>query len=159
MGAMAPYDKIEATAAKAVTFGQFTLLGHLRYGTHGKDEMPFYDGHSLGGFFNLSAYQRDQLSGPIMAFGKVVAYLQARPTIVGTVLGKLYVGGSLEAGNVWQYTSEMAWDDLHLSATAFVGSDTLFGPLYVGVAVGDRGHDTLFLYLGTSFGSLVRDRF
>jgi len=93
-----------------------------------------------------------------MAFGKLVAYRQARPTIVGSVLGKLYVGGSLEAGNVWDRTGDMAWDDLHLSASAFVGYDTLFGPLYVGVAVGDRGHDTIFLFLGTSFGTTYQGK-
>jgi NTE family protein len=153
LGAVAPYDKIEAEVVKAFTLDRYTVLGNLRYGTHGGDDLPYYDLHTLGGFFNLSAYQKNQLAGQVMAFGKLVAYRQARPTIVGSVLGKFYVGGSLEAGNVWDRTSDMAWDNLHLSASAFVGYDTLFGPLYVGVAVGDRGHETLFLYLGTSFGT------
>jgi NTE family protein len=151
LGAAAPYDKIEAAVAQALTFDRYSIVANLQYGTHGGEVLPFYDLHTLGGFFNLSAYQRNQLAGQVMAFGKLVAYRQARPTVVGSVLGKFYMGGSLEAGNVWERTGDMAWDDLHLSASAFVGYDTLFGPLYVGVAVGDRGHETIFLYLGTGF--------
>ena len=158
-GAIVPYDKYEVTVAKAVTLDRYTVLGNVRYGSHGKEGLPFYDMHTLGGFFNLSAYQRDQLAGPVLAFGKLVAYRRADTTIVSSLLGKFYIGGSLEAGNVWDTTSEMAWDDLHLSASAFIGYDTLFGPLYIGVAAGDRGHDTIFLYLGNSFGALTRGNF
>jgi NTE family protein len=153
LGAVTPYDKIDTEVVKAFTFDRTTVLGNLRYGTHGGNDLPYYDVHTLGGFFNLSAYRKNQLAGQVMAFGKLVAYRQARPTVVGSILGKFYVGGSLEAGNVWNRTGDMAWDDLHLSASAFVGYDTLFGPLYVGYAVGDRGHEMLFLYLGTSFGT------
>ena len=153
LGAPDPYDRIEAEVVKAFTLDRYTVLGNLRYGTHASHDLPSFDLHPLGGFFNLSAYQKNQLAGQVMAFGKLVAYRQARPTIVGSVLGKFYIGGSLEAGNVWDRTGDMAWDDLHLSASAFVGYDTLFGPLYVGVAAGDRGHETVFLFLGTSFGT------
>jgi NTE family protein len=156
LGAANPYDKIETAVAKAFTFDSYTVLGNLRYGTHGRDDLAYYDLYTLGGFFNLSAYQKDQLAGQVMAFGKLVVYRQARSSVVGSVLGKLYVGGSIEAGNVWERTSEMAWDNLHLSASAFVGYDTLFGPLYVGFAAGDRGHDTIFLFLGTSFGTPIQ---
>jgi NTE family protein len=153
LGAVSSYDKIAADVSIPFTFDRYTVLGNLRYGTHGSNDLPYYDVHTLGGFLDLSAYRKDQLAGQIMAFGKLVVYRQARPTVVGSVLGKFYIGGSLEVGNVWDRTSEMAWDNLHVSASAFVGYDTLFGPLYVGVAAGDRGHDTIFLYLGTSFGT------
>ncbi len=158
-GAVQPYDKIDTLAAAASTFGPYTVMGNVRYGTHGRDDLPAFDQHHLGGFFNLSAYQRDQLFGQVLAFGKLLVYRRAETTMAGSLLGKFYIGGSLEAGNVWETASAVAWDDVRLSASAFIAYDTIFGPLYIGTAVGDRGHDTIFLYLGNSFGSLVRDRF
>jgi len=60
----------------------------------------------------------------------------------------LYVGTSIEAGNVWLASETDRLDDLITAGSIFVGTDTRLGPvaLAFGFAVGDN--NSVYLYLG-----------
>jgi NTE family protein len=63
----------------------------------------------------------------------------------------LYLGFSVEAGNVWQETSDISFSKSLTAGSLFVVIDTLIGPLYLayGVAEGDRS--STYLFLGQPF--------
>ncbi len=72
-----------------------------------------------------------------------------RTASLPTGLGRgFYVGMGFDAGNVWQPTEHASLGDMRYGASAFLGADTLAGPLYLGIGVSRGGNRTLFLYLG-----------
>jgi NTE family protein len=68
--------------------------------------------------------------------------------VVDVKLAKTYVGGSLEAGNVWQDSNDISLNNLIYAGSAFVGVDTPIGPLYLGYGRSDTDEGSLYLYLG-----------
>ena len=87
--------------------------------------VPFYDEFTLGGFLNLSGYQQDQLRGQQIGLGKLIVYLRASQSL----LGSFYTGLSLEAGNVWQTGQGAAFNDLLMAGSVLIGYDTPLAPL------------------------------
>jgi NTE family protein len=146
-GADDRYEKINVNVLKAFTYRSYTVLANARFSSHINSTIPFYDEFSLGGFMNLSGYQQNQLRGQQLGFGKLTAYWRASQSL----LGSFYTGLSLEAGNVWQTGQSAAFNDLLKSGSVFIGYDTPMGPLYLGVGTGERGHTTIYFYLGKAF--------
>ena len=62
----------------------------------------------------------------------------------------LYLGGSLETGNVWESSSDV-FTDMIVAGSVFIGSDTPLGPLYFGYGHTDTGRNSLYLFLGRTF--------
>ena len=60
----------------------------------------------------------------------------------------LYLGISAEAGNVWQLNEDIELDELILASSLFMGTDTRFGPLAMGVGVTDDNESSFFVSIG-----------
>jgi len=98
---------------------------------------------------SLSGYGEGELRGQY--FGVVrPGYLYRLLELPSTFGAGIYVGGWLEARNVWQ-TSKAIGDDLVYTATLATGADTRFGVLYFGYGVADDGKGRFFLRLGQRF--------
>ncbi len=63
----------------------------------------------------------------------------------------IYLGGSAEAGGVWNRFKDIDAKDLIVAGSAFVGVDTLFGPLYLAYGQAEGGHHSFYFYLGRGF--------
>jgi NTE family protein len=63
----------------------------------------------------------------------------------------LYLGLSLEAGNLWETPKDVDLSDLHRSFSLFLGADTALGPVYLAHGVSDSGKDSFYLFLGRTF--------
>ena len=63
----------------------------------------------------------------------------------------LYVGASLEAGNVWASTDDVSFASALTAGSLFVVMDTLLGPLYLGYGVGEGDRRSAYLFLGQTF--------
>ena len=101
---------------------------------------------NLGGFLNLSGYRTDQASGNYVAFARAVYYHR-----VGTlpVIGRgIYVGGSLEAGNVWDTRSEFERFNVVPAGSVFLAADTRLGPFYLAYGRTSHGNQSFYLVLG-----------
>lgn len=61
------------------------------------------------------------------------------------------MGGSLETGNSWKEQDMVAWQDLHVGGSLFLGADTRFGPLYLAFGFNDLEQNRFYLFLGRSF--------
>jgi NTE family protein len=101
---------------------------------------------NLGGFLQLSGLRTNQLSGNYVGFGRAVYYHQiATLPIVGRAI---YVGGSLEAGNVWENSNAIGTRGLIGAGSAFLAADTWLGPFYVAWGIATNGQRSFYLYLG-----------
>ncbi|MFZ6849717.1 patatin-like phospholipase family protein [Undibacterium sp. RuRC25W] len=103
-------------------------------------------GSTLGGFQKLSAYQQDQFSGNYMLYGSATYLLRA---VNFEMAGQsLFLGSSLEAGNVWNTRNQITVPSLRKSLSLFAGFDSFMGPIYLGFAVGQNGAKNVFFQMG-----------
>ena len=148
LGSDDEYNKIQGSILGAFTFKKQTVLASLMAGSYIGNDLPFYDTLTLGGIFKLSGLNSGQLRGQTMAFGRLITYHR----VGSSFIGDLYVGGSLESGNVWT-EDEKQFDlgNLRLAGSIFVGYDTIFGPLYLAVGHADGGFNAGYFYLGRPY--------
>ena len=140
------FQQLYLDAGLAMTRNRDTLLLRGQTGFTLDSDAPLYGLFRLGGFLNLSGFYVNELSGQHMGHG-LVGYLRRLDD--GGFL-PVYAGATLEAGNTWQSSGDLG-DDWLLGGSLFLGLDTLLGPLYVGYAMGEEDHGTLFLYFGAPF--------
>jgi NTE family protein len=101
---------------------------------------------TLGGFLNLSGLRTNQLDGRYLALGRVVYYHQiAAPRFLGS---GVFVGGSLETGNVWQQRNDVSASGLLAAGSIFLAADTWIGPFYFAYGRASGGQSSFYLYLG-----------
>ena len=105
----------------------------------------------LGGFLDLSGLRQYSLYGPHFGIGRLLFYRQIGRGGPGYLDVPIYLGASLEAGNVWQNMSDARFDNLHKDASLFLGLDTFLGPVYLGSGFDDHGNQAFYLFLGRTF--------
>lgn len=102
--------------------------------------------NSVGGFQNLSGLPRDALSGEVAAMAGLRYLHRLQP--FGTAIS-LYAGASAEVGGVWSGWRELG-EDLVTAGSIFLGTDTPFGPLTLGMGFSTEGAAAYFA-LGRKF--------
>jgi len=150
LGADLAYDLLALRAVQAVSFGKNTLVGRLSLGTDLGTDIPFYREFRLGGFLNLSGVDPGQFQGDVLGYGALVYYRQVG-RLPGALGGGFYLGGALEAGNVWQEVDQAELSDLRPAGAIFAGVDTLLGPAYLGYGRASQGFDSYYFFLGFPF--------
>lgn len=107
-------------------------------------------GFTLGGFQRLSAYAPDQFSGNYLLYARLT-WLRDLNQYSLAGLRNPVLGTSLEAGNVWQNKENFGDGPYKTSASVFLGGNSAVGPIYFGVAVGQRGVWNVYMQLGRVF--------
>ncbi len=115
-----------------------------------KNNESVYLAH-LGGFLNLSGYSRDTLTGSKKAFAASMYQYDLGRSLLDLEQLPLYLGVSLEAGNVWRHTETIHSSDFIIAGSAYLGSNTKFGPIALGFGRTNTGEQSLYFYLGKSF--------
>lgn len=105
----------------------------------------------LGGFLNLSGYQEDALIGVHKVFAAVVYQYDLGREIPGGSGLPIYLGTSVEAGNVWGIEDRIKYNDLISSGSIYLGTDTSFGPAVFGVGFATSGEHSFFLSIGKNW--------
>jgi NTE family protein len=148
LGAEYRYNKLSASALGARSFGEWTLHGGFEAsGPFGGTRLPFFDLNWMGGFFRLSGLRMNQLYGQYAGLGRVgVRYRLAKlPSLIGS---GIYVGTTLETGNVWLRTEDVKPSSLIWAGSLYGAADTILGPIYLGWGIAEQGNNTFFLSLG-----------
>lgn len=146
------YNRIRAEAFAPITFGENTLVPRVTAGGRlGGQALPYYDRFSLGGFLNLSGLTRDDLYDQNFGLAEMIYYRQIAQMPPGLGNG-IYGGASLEAGGVWSRPGDVNRENLTLGGSAFLGADTILGPITLGVGVAEGGNTAVYLQLGPAFG-------
>jgi NTE family protein len=103
-------------------------------------------GTTLGGFQQLSAYQPDQFAGDFMLYASATyLYRALKFDLAGQ---SLFMGSSLEFGNVWNQGKDISFKNTRKSLSLFAGFNSFMGPMYFGVAVAPSGVKNIFFQVG-----------
>jgi NTE family protein len=142
-------NNLTLNVQKPISFDRATLILGGRLGTTSQASNDFLGDFQTGGFLNLSGLTRNSLIGPQLLFGRAVGFyrLSGKSPIIDL---PIYVGGSLEAGNVWSLRSDISLGSLRTAASVFVAADTPIGPVWL--AYGQSGSTgSVYFVLGRVF--------
>jgi NTE family protein len=146
LGADDDFDQLTANFSHAFSWGRNSLIGSLALGTTVDDDAPAQSLYQLGGFMKLSGFEQNQLSGQHFGLAQLI-YMRR---INDIQFFKAYVGGAMEAGNVWQDSGDFG-NDLVYGGNLFLGVDTPVGPLYLSYGRNSESQSSVYLYLGPLF--------
>ena len=135
----------------ALGIGNHTFVGIASFSTVENDSDFSVHITELGGFLNLSGYTKDALIGNHKAFTAIVYQYDLGRDVPGGTGLPIYLGTSLEMGNVWGNNESVKFDDLINSGSIYIGTDTSFGPAAIGIGYASDGEATFFLSLGKNW--------
>ncbi len=147
LDADADFDQLLLAASYAKTWGRHTVLTTLRYdatisGTAADSRL-----FRMGGFFDISGLNRNQLSGQ-HASRLGAAYYRR---IGDFALFPAFAGASMELGNAWESRDDISSRGAILGGSFWAGVDTPVGPVYVGYGRAEGGEDAFYVSLGRVF--------
>jgi NTE family protein len=148
LGADDSFSTIEADIASTWSRGKNSLQFGLGYATTVDSNDSIQDYFPLGGFLRLSGLERGEISGPHAALAKLVYYRRVGESAGNLLDVPLYLGASLEAGNVWQSRSDMSFDTMHFNGSLFAALDTYIGPIYLAAGMAEGGGTNFYLFIG-----------
>lgn len=144
----AGYSRAEVDLRWAWPWQAFVLGARTRFVGSPQGRLPFNDAAKLGGFLNLSAFASGQLIGDEVAFAQLRA-----ERIIGTLpfglRGDMRLGAALEAGKVGTPYTVQKKDGWLGSFALYLGGETPFGPVYLGLGLGSGGAVNAYFFVGT----------
>jgi NTE family protein len=148
-------DVAKITADWVPDWGMSDSRYHLLLGLHASSALQntnvFETEDFLGGFLNLSGYNELSLRGNQSLLGRVIVYRRTGK-LDALFSTPIYIGASLEAGNVWNNTSDVRLNSLIYAGSIFLGVQSPLGPVFLGYGYAQGGHNAVYL----TFGSLLR---
>jgi NTE family protein len=148
LGGDVDFDRFTLVGGKIWTEGKnrFTLKGQV--GSNFNDDTFITEQVTLGGYNTLSGLSQHQLRGnhSLLGRGTYMYELADYPSIA-----KVYAGGSLEVGNVWDKKEDIRWGSLLSSGSLFIGMDSPIGPAFFGIGQTEGYDASLFMHVGRTF--------
>lgn len=141
-----------ASLDKALSSGAHRLLLGARLQLTRDDPDILQTSGALGGLTNLSGFTERELAADQLALVRAIYYRRLGNSS-RLYSSPYYVGGSLEAGNVWDERDDIG-EDLIGAGSVFFAVDTFIGPVFFGYGRADTGDQSWYLNLG----SLLRPR-
>ncbi|NPV03506.1 MAG: BamA/TamA family outer membrane protein [Syntrophaceae bacterium] len=146
-GAEDNYNKYELTFQKPFHIGRHTLTLGLSWGDSPGGTLPLYDLFQTGGFLRFSGYATDQLVGRGYHLGRLV-YTYRFSDLPAPVGRGLYLGGSLEAGEVKNRFDPTTAGGTLYCGSLFFAADTILGPFHVAYGRSDDGSGSFYVLFG-----------
>ncbi len=145
------FQNISGSALTTRTRGDDTLVAAISGGTNLSGTTPADARYRLGGLFSLSGYYLEELSGESFTLGQLV-YRHAIDHPILNILGsQLFVGGTVEVGQVWTRRSDVDFSKLQHGGSIYVGADTPLGPMFLAYGQSDRSRRSVYLFIGRPF--------
>jgi NTE family protein len=143
------YTQSSFEAQTARTRGRDTLIGAIRFDKTTDGRAPAEARFRAGGFTSLSGFEQNQLDGQHVLLLKLAYYRRLNDF----KFLPLFAGVTLEYGNVFERRGDISLDsaDALGAGSVFLGMDTVLGPVYFSYGHAERGHDSVYLYLGRLF--------
>ncbi len=102
----------------------------------------------LGGFLNLSGYHRDSLIGNQKVFAALLYQYNLGRSLFGFNNVPIYIGTSIEMGNVWSADESINYDELITAGSVYISTDSKLGPVAIAVGYTEDGNSAIYFYLG-----------
>lgn len=142
------YTRLRADLRANVSVGAWVFGTRTTYTGSLRGELPLFEAGTLGGFLNLSAYATGQLVADTVTYGHVRA-----ERIVGRLplglRGDMRLGLALEGGRMSGSYTALEQTGRLSSVTLYLGGETPFGPVYIGIGHSAAGSNNAYLFLGT----------
>jgi NTE family protein len=132
------------------SFGRHTIAAGAQLTGSSGDDADILGTSQLGGFLSLSGFSEDELSGQYSAllFGTYYYRLNQQATLFDA---PIYLGGSVEVGNVYQDFDDIGFGDAVYAGSVFAGLKSPIGPVFVGIGTNDEGKTSLYFSIGSFF--------
>ena len=147
LGADQDFELISIRTVAAKSWGRHTVTGAFRFESTRSGTTPVQNLPRLGGFFDLSGYYENELSGQHV--GRLLGAYYRR--IGDIALLPAYVGFTAELGNAWDARSEISLDNSVAAGSLWIGADTPIGPVYLGYGNAEGGLSTIYVFVGKIF--------
>jgi NTE family protein len=144
LGSAKNLETADVTGAWSKSLSDNTFLLFVETATAFESDIPIQNTHSLGGFLHLSGYRFNERFGNHLVFGELVYYRQLRHLLPIPV----YLGASVEAGNVWAKADDIRPASLIPAGSLFFGTQTPLGPVYLGTGLAEGGRHSFYFFLG-----------
>lgn len=148
LGANENYDTFAFDMNSAWSRGKSTLVAGIDFATSHNADTVVQAHFPLGGFLRLSGLERGQLSGPHAGVMRLLYYRRIGESAGGLIEVPVYVGASVEAGNVWQSRDDIDFDSLLMNGSVFLGLDTYLGPVFLAAGFAENGGTNFYLFIG-----------
>ena len=149
------YIRLAADLRGAYSLGAWVLGARAAYTGSPSGQLPIFEAGTLGGFLNLSAYANSQFVADTVHY----AHLRGERIIGRLPLGlrgDMRLGLALEGGRTGgTYTATERGSRLN-SVAIYLGGETPFGPVYIGLGHSAAGSNNAYLFLGTALTRLRR---
>lgn len=145
------FTRVELDGTFSFSWGQNTVLLEGDAEVSDSDDASFVDIPFIGGFLELSGLPPRSRFGRHRVLVRGVAYHRldkSGPLPLGV---PVYVGGSLERGNVWLNRDEIRWDNAIGAGSVFLGARTPLGPAYLSFGLTEEGDQSIAIFLGQRF--------
>jgi len=110
-------------------------------------DIPENSGYAIGGLFSLSGLEKNSLVGEYAGIARLM-YIRDFSGRQSLLKIPLYMGLSVETGNVWDDSSDISLGSLLLAGSLFIGLDTPIGPFYLAQGFSSGGKSESYLFLG-----------
>lgn len=151
MGSNVEFSQFRMTAGKAFSLGKSTIYPAFELSTNLTPAATLRAAYSLGGFLRLSGLGIQELTNERGGLGRIVYYRELNRLSLGALSSQLYVGCSLEAGNVYSETESVGWSSLRAGGSVFLGAETVIGPAYLSWGFTEGGRARTYLTIGGRF--------
>lgn len=148
LGADEKFDTIEGEFSHTWSRGKSSVQFGLGYATTINSINAVQNNFPLGGFLRLSGLERGEISGPHAGLARLVYYRRVGDTTGGLFETPIYLGASVEAGNVWQNRDDIDFASLQMNGSLFAGVDSFFGPVYFAAGFAEDGETNFYLFIG-----------
>ena len=124
-----------------------------------KASMASYDGPpisptfqvGLGGFQNLSGYGINEITGNYKGLVALIYRHRLLDNNLGAFSFPLYMGASIEQGNVWNDKDDVSFASTISAGSVFIALDTGIGPVMLSYGYAEGGHASGYLFIGNNF--------
>jgi NTE family protein len=141
------YDRLSMKLDLATPLGPWVVGVRLKYDGSIHGQLPLQALVPLGGFLNLSGYASGQLLGDKVQYGHV-----RFERIIGRMplglTGDMRLGLALEAARMGRPVSVQGSSRSLDSAALYLGGETPFGPVFLGLGYSTQGYSNVYLSVG-----------
>jgi NTE family protein len=147
VGADSDYEQLRALASIPFTFGQTTLLLNGEVGVS-SDDLPVEKYSSLGGFFDISGFERSSLTTSDYWVYRSAMY--RRIAEGGSSLFPFggYIGMTFEVATLRNTLEAIPDMPGIVGGSVFIGADTPLLPIYLGFGMNDESEKSVYLNVG-----------
>ena len=161
LGADEDFDRWQLQAIGALSFGAkgantVIVSGRTAQSRNASNEPQNFN--QLGGLFNMSGLEQNVASGKQMLFGMVQYQRRLTGQTLIPLSSPVYVGASLEQGNLWESRSDISTGDLRGAGSIYLAVDSPVGPVYVAYGRSGNAQQSIYLSLGWPFYSQDNSR-